>query len=91
MSNIQPGSPQGVAVVLGQSLKPDGNPPQVLLDRALKAKELLETGKVSKIIVSGGDPEGVGHTEAFEMATVLMDLLAINRSKDLSLCHACDI
>lgn len=72
MSNIQPGSSQGVAVVLGQSLRPDGKPPQVLLDRALKAKDLLKEGKVSRIIVTGGDPAGVGTTEAFEMRKVLV-------------------
>eukprot|EP00435_Cladocopium_sp_Y103_P027985 s1166_g6.t4 len=73
MSNIQPGSTQGVAVVLGQSLRPDGKPPQVLLDRALKAKDLLREGKVSRIIVTGGDPAGVGRTEAFEMRKVLVN------------------
>lgn len=73
MSNIQPGSTQGVAVVLGQSLRPDGKPPQVLLDRALKAKDLLKEGKVSRIIVTGGDPAGVGRTEAFEMRKVLVN------------------
>lgn len=72
LSNIETGSSQGVALVLGQSLKPDGNPPQVLLDRALKAKELLDTQKVSKVIVSGSDPAGVGHTEAWEMKQVLV-------------------
>ena len=72
LSNIESGSSQGVAIVLGQSLKPDGNPSQVLLDRALKAKELLETQKVSKVIVTGGDPAGVGRTEAYEMKQVLV-------------------
>ena len=63
----------GVAVVLGQSLRPDGTAPQVLLDRALKAKDLLKEGKVSRVIVTGGDPAGVGLTEAFAMRKVLVN------------------
>lgn len=71
LSPISEGAAQGVAVVLGQSLKPDGTPPQALVDRAKKAKKLLQEGKVIKVIVSGGDPAGVGRTEASMMATVL--------------------
>eukprot|EP00927_Polykrikos_kofoidii_P017919 TRINITY_DN18216_c0_g1_i1.p1 TRINITY_DN18216_c0_g1~~TRINITY_DN18216_c0_g1_i1.p1 ORF type:complete len:341 (+),score=63.97 TRINITY_DN18216_c0_g1_i1:42-1064(+) len=71
---IEEGSPQGVAIVLGQSLQPDGQPSQVLKDRALLAKQLIDDGKVGKVIVSGGDPAGVGHTEASELAKVLEDV-----------------
>lgn len=39
-----PGSTQGLAVLLGQSLKPDGSAPQVLLDRARMAQKLLRQG-----------------------------------------------
>merc|ERR1740121_3615568 len=60
MTSIEEGSPQGVALVFGQSLKPDGTASHLLLDR----------GKVDKVIVSGGDPAGVGHTEAYEFAQV---------------------
>ena len=42
------------------------------MDRALRAKELLETQKVSKVIVTGGDPAGVGRTEAYDMKQVLV-------------------
>ena len=35
-------------VVLGQSLKPDGSSPQVLLDRAAMARKLLQEGAVMK-------------------------------------------
>mmetsp|Transcript_76714 Transcript_76714/g.135927 ORF Transcript_76714/g.135927 Transcript_76714/m.135927 type:complete len:377 (+) Transcript_76714:72-1202(+) len=71
LSPISEGAAQGVAVVLGQSLKPDGTPPQALVDRAKMAKKLLDEGKVIKVIVSGGDPAGVGKTEASMMAAVL--------------------
>jgi len=71
MSPISEGASQGVAVVLGQSLKPDGSAPQVLLDRAKMAKKLLDEGKVTKVMVCGADPAGVGHTEAYEAARVL--------------------
>lgn len=73
LSPITEGSSQGVAIVLGQSLKPDGKAPLVLLDRAKMAKTLLDEGKVTKVIVSGGDPAGVGHTEASTLAKVLED------------------
>jgi len=74
MTSITEGAEQGVAVLLGQSLKPDGSAPQVLLDRAQMAKELLHQGRVVKVIVSGADPAGVGHTEASATAAVLMDI-----------------
>lgn len=76
---IEEGSSQGVAIVLGQSLNPDGTAPQVLKDRALLAKQLLDDGRVVKVIVSGGDPAGVGHTEASQLAKVLEDV-GINSS-----------
>ena len=59
-------------VVLGQSLKPDGSAPQVLLDRAAMARKLLQEGAVTKVVVSGGDPANVGHTEASMFAKVLV-------------------
>lgn len=71
MTSITEGSHQAVAVLLGQSLKPDGSAPQVLLDRAHMAKKLLDEGTVVKVIVSGADPAGVGHTEASLTAHVL--------------------
>lgn len=71
LSPISEGASQGVALVCGQSLKPDGTAPQTLIDRAIMAKQLLDEGKVIKIIVSGGDPAGVGSTEASRMAKVL--------------------
>lgn len=74
MSSITEGSDQAVAVVLGQSLNPDGSAPQVLVDRARKAKELLDQKVVLKVIVSGGDAAGVGRTEASLLAKVLMDV-----------------
>jgi len=74
LSHIQEGSSKGVAFVLGQSLKPDGQPPSVLTDRALRAKELLDSGKVDSVIVSGGDTAGVGHSEAYEMSRVLQSI-----------------
>eukprot|EP00913_Durusdinium_trenchii_P024784 g23262.t2 len=43
----------------------------VLLDRAHMAKKLLDEGTVVKVIVSGADPAGVGHTEASLTAHVL--------------------
>jgi len=73
LSPIEEGSSQGVAVVLGQSLKPDGSPPEVLVRRAAAAKSLLDDGKVTKVIVCGGDPAGVGRTEASKMKEVLVD------------------
>lgn len=73
LSNIEEGSGRGVALVLGQSLRPNGTAAQVLLDRAVMAKQLLDDGFVSKVIVSGGDPEGVGRTEASQIAQVLID------------------
>ncbi|CAE7036821.1 unnamed protein product [Symbiodinium natans] len=72
MSSITEGADEAIAVVLGQSLKPDGSAPQVLLDRAAKAKQLLEQGTVTKIVVTGGDTAGVGHTEASLAANVLV-------------------
>mmetsp|Transcript_23062 Transcript_23062/g.41655 ORF Transcript_23062/g.41655 Transcript_23062/m.41655 type:complete len:351 (-) Transcript_23062:209-1261(-) len=72
MTSISEGADQAIAVVLGQSLNPDGSAPQVLLDRVEKAKELLEQGTVMKILVSGSDPAGVGRTEASMMAKLLI-------------------
>eukprot|EP00931_Biecheleriopsis_adriatica_P099383 TRINITY_DN7386_c0_g2_i1.p1 TRINITY_DN7386_c0_g2~~TRINITY_DN7386_c0_g2_i1.p1 ORF type:complete len:404 (+),score=78.37 TRINITY_DN7386_c0_g2_i1:44-1213(+) len=73
LTNIVEGTNQAIGIVLGQSLNPDSSAPQVLVDRALKAKELLDRGTVSMLVVSGGDPEGVGKTEASQMAKVLED------------------
>lgn len=72
MSSITEGASQAIAVVLGQSLKPDGSAPQVLLDRAAMARKLLQEGAVTKVVVSGGDPANVGHTEASMFAKVLV-------------------
>ena len=44
MTSITEGSQQAVAVLLGQSLPPDGSAPQVLVDRAEMAKKLLDEG-----------------------------------------------
>ncbi|CAK0838507.1 unnamed protein product [Prorocentrum cordatum] len=74
LSSIEEGAEKAVAIVLGQSLKPDGTASQLLVDRATKAKELLDNGTVEALIVSGGDPKGTGHTEASAMAKVLTDL-----------------
>jgi len=71
LSNIEAGSQLGVAIVLGQSLQPDGTPSKVLIDRARRAKQLLDEGVVGKVIVSGSDPAGVGTTEAAVLARVL--------------------
>eukprot|EP00931_Biecheleriopsis_adriatica_P099382 TRINITY_DN7386_c0_g1_i1.p1 TRINITY_DN7386_c0_g1~~TRINITY_DN7386_c0_g1_i1.p1 ORF type:complete len:402 (+),score=76.05 TRINITY_DN7386_c0_g1_i1:37-1206(+) len=73
LTNIVEGSNKAIGIVLGQSLNPDGSAPQVLVDRALKAKELLDGGMVSMLVVSGGDPAGVGTTEASQLAKVLED------------------
>lgn len=73
MSPIRENSTQGLAVVLGQSLKPDGTPPQVLIERAKGAKKLLDDGLVTKVMTCGSDPANVGHTEAFELRKVLID------------------
>eukprot|EP00930_Biecheleria_cincta_P094667 TRINITY_DN8605_c0_g1_i1.p1 TRINITY_DN8605_c0_g1~~TRINITY_DN8605_c0_g1_i1.p1 ORF type:complete len:297 (+),score=48.10 TRINITY_DN8605_c0_g1_i1:58-948(+) len=72
LSHIKQGAKQAIAIVLGQSLKPDGTASQLLIDRAIMAKTLLDKGAVTKIVVSGGDPAGVGHTEASMMANVLV-------------------
>jgi hypothetical protein len=45
----------------------------VLVSRAKGAKKLLDKGKVVALMVSGGDPAGVGMTEAFAMRKVLVD------------------
>jgi hypothetical protein len=74
LSPIQEGAAQGVAVVLGQSLKPDGSASQVLIDRAKHAKTLLEQKKVVKVLVCGGDPAGVGRTEAAVAFAVLREI-----------------
>ncbi|CAJ1439507.1 unnamed protein product [Effrenium voratum] len=73
LTSITEGADQAIAVVLGQSLRPDGSKPQVLLDRASAAKRLLDAGQIVKVVVSGGDPAGVGHTEASQMAQALID------------------
>jgi len=72
-TSIVEGAEQGVALVCGQAMKPDGTPSQVLVSRAKGAKKLLDDGKVVALMVSGGDPAGVGKTEAFAMRQVLMD------------------
>jgi len=72
LSSITEGSDQAIAVLLGQSLKPDGSAPQVLQDRAELAKKLLQQKAINKVIVSGSDPAGAGHTEAYMTAQVLM-------------------
>lgn len=72
LSHIEQGAKQAIAIVLGQSLKPDGTASQLLIDRAIMAKKLLDKGTVTKIVVSGGDAAGVGHTEASIMANVLV-------------------
>lgn len=72
LCHIKQGAKQAIAIVLGQSLKPDGIASQVLIDRAIMAKKLLDSGKVTKVVVSGGDAAGVGRTEASMMAEVLV-------------------
>ena len=44
LTSISEGSVEGVGILLGQSLKPDGSAPAVLLDRAHMAKKLLDEG-----------------------------------------------
>lgn len=73
LSNIVEGSDKAIGVVLGQSLNPDGSASQVLVDRALKGKEMLDAGVVSMLAVCGGDAAGAGTTEASNMARVLED------------------
>eukprot|EP00928_Gymnodinium_smaydae_P091771 TRINITY_DN75511_c0_g1_i1.p1 TRINITY_DN75511_c0_g1~~TRINITY_DN75511_c0_g1_i1.p1 ORF type:complete len:294 (+),score=39.44 TRINITY_DN75511_c0_g1_i1:225-1106(+) len=74
MSPIRENAAKGVAVVLGQSLNPDGSAPRVLIDRAKMAKRLLDEGKVDKVMVCGADPAGVGHTEAYALSQVLLNI-----------------
>lgn len=73
MSPIRENATQGIALVLGQSLNPDGSTPQVLSDRASMAKKLLDEGKVTKVMVCGADPAGVGRTEASVAGGILED------------------
>lgn len=71
LSPIEEGAQKAVAIVLGQALRPDGEPSRLLADRARRAKGLLDDGTVEALIVSGSDPAGVGHTEASAMRDVL--------------------
>jgi len=49
-----------VAIVPGAYVAPDGTPSDTLTDRLLAALALLEAGKVSRILVSGGPDEVAG-------------------------------
>ena len=62
------GAEQGVAVLLGQSLKPDGSAPQVLLDRAQMAKELLHQGQpVMEPTLLGKITEGISKKKCLKL------------------------
>lgn len=61
---------QGVILVLGQGLNPDGSPPDVLVKRAELAASLNRQHGFP-IIATGGDDRGTGTTEAYGMIAVL--------------------
>lgn len=52
--------PFEVAIVPGAYVFPDGTPSDMLADRLLAALALLEAGKVTRILVSGGPDEVAG-------------------------------
>lgn len=54
-----------VAVVLGAGLEPDGTPSPYLAARLLVAQQLLEDGRCSRLVVSGG--RSPGHDEPAAM------------------------
>lgn len=66
----------GAAIlILGQSLRLDGSAPGTLVRRAEKAAELYHLypeRRGAAIVPSGGDPVGVGVTEASAMRTLLL-------------------
>lgn len=65
---------EAIIVVLGQSLNPDGTPPETLLKRASKAAEIYnESGGRFSVIATGGDPIQTGTSEAAHMRRVLLD------------------
>lgn len=61
----------GVALVLGAGVRRDGQPSRILQGRLGMARALYESGKVSRVVVSGS-PESRGHSEPVVMRDYLV-------------------
>jgi len=53
-----------VAIILGQTLNPDGRIPQAFKSRLLAAQNLLQIGRIDHIILTGSDVAKTGISEA---------------------------
>jgi len=79
--SLGPALMEAIIVVLGQSLNPDGTPPETLLKRASKAAEIYhESGGRYSVITTGGDPIRTGTSEAAHMRRVLLDCGVLDSS-----------
>lgn len=61
----------GVGILLGASVRPSGDPSPVLEDRVITAYELLTSGKISKILISG-DGNSKSYDEVLAMSKYLI-------------------
>merc|ERR1719221_1385835 len=64
------GSRKAPIVALGQNLQPDGSASETLLNRLDLALD-LQRRTLAPIVITGGDPAGVGETEAAMMHRLL--------------------
>lgn len=62
---IDPAQPAPIAIVLGASVKSNGEPSDALRDRLLVGKDLYERGIVEKILISGDD--GLYHANEIQI------------------------
>jgi uncharacterized SAM-binding protein YcdF (DUF218 family) len=70
------------AVVLGARVHPDGTPSPALIDRVAVGVALLREGRASRLLFSGGSPDG-RPTEAAIMARVARELGATDEALSL--------
>ena len=62
-----------VVVVLGKGLGPGGVPSDLLRERCILAAKAAKEIPAAVVIPTGGDPAGVGVTEATVMETILRE------------------
>ncbi len=65
-------------IILGASLKPDGNPSDALNDRLIVGADLFKQGKAGKLIVSGDD----GQNRTDEVSVMKQKLLELGVPED---------
>mmetsp|Transcript_91666 Transcript_91666/g.238921 ORF Transcript_91666/g.238921 Transcript_91666/m.238921 type:complete len:266 (-) Transcript_91666:43-840(-) len=76
------GSRRAPIITLGQNLQPDGSASETLLNRLDLALD-LQRRTLAPIIVTGGDPAGVGETEAAMMHRLLDERAGADASPEV--------